>query len=612
MRYEELEKRIRTAADHAAPEMPDRLLDDLPERKGTVIPMTEPRKKNRWLPLAGLAAVLALFIAGGALGWNVWQDRAVVCVVSLDVNPSIALKVNRQERVLSCTPLNADAVQVLFEMDGGADLEGAKLDVAVNALVGALVRHGYLDRISSALLISVEDRDQARADRLQAELTGAVAALLQQESAAAAVYGQSIAQDAALGQMAEANSISAGKAALVNQVLALNGALEFEKLAALSVEELNQLIAVGAPAMPIGLAQARYLAEEYAGTLAVDSVTVSVDPELDEHTPHYEVEIRTHFGESGLLPAFGEFEYKVDAYTGAILSGQPDILTQSGTAITAEQAQDAALAHMLTQNPQLSDRNVYGLVGWLETEHGRAEYHIQFSCGEYWFEYEIDAASGAVLDWEMEAHGPSTVPDPPVQTLDPVPSSSQNVPDTVSSPSPTPSQPAVPAPSPAPSQSPAPAYIGEDAARAAAYAHAGCQAGDVTYVTCKLDRDDQCYEVEFICGNYKYEYEIDCYAGEIREHGCELHYSSSGHHGSSHHHGGAVGQTCIGKSAALAAAYSHAGVSASSASGVKVELDWSDSRTVYEVEFQVGRTEYEYEIDAYTGAVVKYEMDVED
>lgn len=604
MTNKEMERKLQRAMAHAAPDRLEAVLNACGGEKGTVIPMTERPRKNRWLPLAGLAAMLTLLIAAGAFGLGVWQRNAVACVVSLDVNPSIELKVNRQERVLSCTPLNGDAMAVLFEMDGGADLEGAKLDVAVNAVVGALVRHGYLDSISSALLISVEDKDQARADRLQAELTGSVTALLEQQSAAAAVYGQSVPQDAALTQLAQANSISHGKALLVNQVLALNESLSFEKLAALSVEELNQLVNTGAPGMPIGVAQARYLAEEYAGRRGEPSL---VEPELDDDIPHYEVELYTYYT---------EYEYKVDAYTGAILSGMPDIPEKPDSdeppstepnPISAQQAQNIALAHMGERYPELAGQNVLSLNVWTERKDGRMRYKVEFYCGGYEFEYEI-SESGQVLEWEAEHD------DPPAQTQTPAPAQSP-------SPAPSPS----PASSPAPAQSPAPVQtippvqsippiqpnpgfgIGDEAAIAAAYAHAGCAAGDVTYVTCKLDRDDGCYELEFICGGYKYEYDIDCYTGGVLKHSCQPHGSDGAHHGDNHHSGAAA--SYIGQSAALSAAYGHAGVSASDASGVKAELDWEDGRMIYEVEFRVGRTEYEYEIDASTGEVLSWESE---
>ena len=50
-------------------------------------------------------------LLGGGLFYQ--RANAVASVVSLDVNPSIELKVNRSEKVLVCTPLNEDAKAIL-------------------------------------------------------------------------------------------------------------------------------------------------------------------------------------------------------------------------------------------------------------------------------------------------------------------------------------------------------------------------------------------------------------------------------------------------------------------------------------------------------------------
>ena len=42
----------------------------------------------------------------------------------------------------------------------------------------------------------------------------------------------------------------------------------------------------------------------------------------------------------------------------------------------------------------------------------------------------------------------------------------------------------------------------------------------------------------------------------------------------------------------------------------RTELDRDNRRTVWEVEFNVGATEYDYEVDATTGAVTKSERDL--
>ena len=179
---------------------------------------------------------------------------------SIDVNPSIELRVNQNEKVLACVPMNDDAHAILADMGGGKDLKGAKLDVAVNAIVGSLVRNGYLESISSAIMISVEDRDQSRAHRLQQDLSAAVDGILRDSASQASVLTQTVTQDTSLEKQAKDHHISTGKAALVNRILALNNSLSFEELSRLSIGELKDLAETGAPAMPIGMERALEIA----------------------------------------------------------------------------------------------------------------------------------------------------------------------------------------------------------------------------------------------------------------------------------------------------------------------------------------------------------------
>ena len=46
--------------------------------------------------------------------------------------------------------------------------------------------------------------------------------------------------------------------------------------------------------------------------------------------------------------------------------------------------------------------------------------------------------------------------------------------------------------------------------------------------------------------------------------------------------------------------------------GVYVKLERDDGRTVYEGEMRSGRTDYEFTIDAYTGAVLEWDTDWDD
>ena len=399
MTNEKMEQRLAAALEKTVPDDVSGVLSRCEARKGTVINMeTKKTTKRRWTSL--IAACLAVMLLGGGLFYQ--RANAVASVVSLDVNPSIELKVNRSEKVLVCTPLNEDAKAILADMGNGADLKGAKLDVAVNAIVGSLVRNGYLDSISSAIMISVEDKDTARAEKLQRELTSTVDGVLQTSESRASVLTQTLTQDPGLERQARENSISTGKAALVNHVLALNSALKFDALAKLSVEELKDLAEAGAPAMPIGKEAAACAAEQYAGTTALDSVTAEVDSELDESPAHYEVELHT---------AWGEFEYLVDAYTGKVLSGQKDLLaaasTPNATAKPSAPSGGADIGYakaksIALNHASLSENQAYDMDIELDDEDGKLVYEIEFKSGNMEYDYEIDAASGAILKHEAE------------------------------------------------------------------------------------------------------------------------------------------------------------------------------------------------------------------
>lgn len=395
MTNEKMEQRLASALEKTAPDDVSGVLSRCEVRKGTVSSMKANHTiKKKWATL--VAACLAVILLGGG-GVLYQQANAAASVVSLDVNPSIELRVSRSEKVLACAPLNEDAKAILADMGGGADLKGAKLDVAVNAIVGSLVRNGYLSSISSAIMISVEDKNTARAEKLQRELTDAVDGVLQTSDAKASVLTQTLTQDAAREQQARENSISTGKAALVNRVLAINPALQFEALSKLSVEELKDLAEAGAPAMPIGKDKALSIAAAAFSRDLADEIRYSeVDAELDESPAQYEVEITGQKGE--------EIEYKIDAYTGTILESKRETEEKTSAAqptfsgdIGHAKAKSIALNHA-----GVSENKVYDMEIELDEEDGMLVYEVEFKSGGMEYSYEINAATGAIVKQETE------------------------------------------------------------------------------------------------------------------------------------------------------------------------------------------------------------------
>ena len=142
---------------------------------------------------------------------------------------------------------------------------------------------------------------------------------------------------------------------------------------------------------------------------------------------------------------------------------------------------------------------------------------------------------------------------------------------------------------------------------------AGISEADAKFLRTELDTDPGkiSYEIEFVADSTEYEYDIDAVTGKILKEKREqyaLKNSTTEPAQKSDTTEPAQKKTSaeyIGKDAAEKTALSHAGVSADGAQFRRTELDRERKTTVYEVEFYADGVEYEYEVDAVTGKILK-------
>ena len=165
------------------------------------------------------------------------------------------------------------------------------------------------------------------------------------------------------------------------------------------------------------------------------------------------------------------------------------------------------------------------------------------------------------------------------------------------------------------------AFIGESAATTAALTHAKVDQSAAQSLTVKLDEDDGVtyYEIEFCSAGVEYDYEINATTGDVvkfEQDTCD-HYAhrsasnSTTNQNQNQNQGTSTG-SYIGYDAALQAACKHAGVDASQVSRLENELDHDDGVACYEISFHYNGMEYDYEIQATNGQVLKYESEWDD
>ena len=104
---DEIESHLRSAMDALTPNVFDKIDLSTPQEI-YVKPSRRVRMYRRMRTVAmAAAACLCVAVLGG--GVSFYQNHRVDSVIGIDVNPSIELSVNRNEKVLQANPLNEDA-----------------------------------------------------------------------------------------------------------------------------------------------------------------------------------------------------------------------------------------------------------------------------------------------------------------------------------------------------------------------------------------------------------------------------------------------------------------------------------------------------------------------
>ena len=480
MKNKEILARLSEEIRSATPDISDRLSLSPHEKRTEVIKMSKSNKIKKWIIGASAAAVIAL---AAGIGFAGNQYFSVATVIGIDVNPSIELRVNKNDTVVKALALNSDAEIILDEMK----LKGVDCDVAVNALIGSMLRHGYIDELKNSILISVDNPDAQKSAELEERLINEINSILSGSSVEPAVMAQSVSDDASIKSLAEQYGISVGKATLIQKICNADPTKTFESLAGLSVNDLY---------------------------LIAETKSISTENSVTQGTP------------------------------------------SSASYITADEAEQAALSHA-----GISSSDVSYITCELDFDDGIMVYEVEFISGNTEYEYDINAIDKSVLKFSTER-------------ADNYSQSGQGG-------------------SSGNGSSGSAGSITEAEAQQAAFSHAGISGA--TVIKAEYDRDDNKYEIEFIAGNYKYEYEISASDGRVTESEKEA-VKSSG--------------TAYSVSAdeARQKALSHAGVT----DPYEFEIDYDRDDNKYEVEFKSGGYEYSYDINAATGEILKSEKERDD
>ena len=571
MKREDIERKLDTAVSGMIPkDMFDRISENIVSANPKAIERVVKKEKKKNFNIfgrsfMGVATAACILLVAGIIGVPYYGNNFVPDThVDIDVNPGVEIVTNKKNKVLNVQSTNKDGDSVI----DGMNLKNTELKVAVNALIGSMVQKGYIANNNTGILVTVRNDNPEKANKVKEEVLYDINFALYTNDVQANVMNQTLKNTADANKFARENNISIGKAVFVLNLAAKDSSLDAKELAKMKVTDIANLVAK-------------------KGIDIRDIVDYDDDDSIWEN----------------IADAIEDIDE--DAGISLNKETKPGDKKQIGV----EAAKQIALAHA-----KVAQKDVTFIKAELDTEDGRAVYDIEFYSGNVEYDYDIDAVSGEIIsnDFDIEDYSiPAQSAAAPQQTEVPQ--------QTAAAPAPT--TPAANNPS---------GDIGIERAKQIALSHAGLSQGSVSFVKAELDYEDgvKVYDIEFYSGNVEYDYEINAASGTIISVDRDIENYSIPTAAPAPAPTPAptaaptpaptaapaptqpAAPSNISAERAKQIALSHAGVGG--ASFTKVELDTDDGVAVYEIEFKVDNVEYDYEINAVSGAIISSKSEVDD
>lgn len=315
----------------------------------------------------------------------------------------------------------------------------------------------------------------------------------------------------------------------------------------------------------ISLAKAKEKALKDAGIDASDAKFTKA--KLDKKDGEYELEFIA-YKDGGEY----EYEYDIDSSSGKIVKKE----CKSVAVVSAPSNESKIISLETAKGIALKDAGLTAsdctfTKAELDKDGGEYEYELDFKSGKKKYSYSIDAYTGDITEKEVEEIKQTTQKN----------EKSDNNPTT--------------APYSSSTEKPTLSDI-----KKIALSDAKVSESKANFTSVEFDDDDNVYEIEFVSGNKKYEYEI-FENGTILKKEVEKVKDSDLHT-----------SALISIDKARSIALNHAGLKESDIKQKKIEVERDDGIYKYEFEFTYGKYEYEYEINAKTGAIIDYEKEIDD
>lgn len=406
MKRHDVEKKIYEAFDSEKPELFQKILEQCPD-----LEIKEP-KRTLWqhigrmfsyrgvqFSFASLSVLILVVIA--IIGLTQFNNK-VYSLIALDVNPSLMIELDKKDNVVNVITNNTDAEMII----GNMDLIGVDSNVAINAIIGSMVIHGYINESSNSLLLSIQSNDLIKQEELRTRYTQVIIDLLSSSTINGSVMSQVLVLSQDAEDLSEQLGISEAKAELILSIAAIDPRVIVEDLSLLSINDLNILLEAKNYAIDhinhVGNASnLSMITQDEAYQIALndymidemDVIESKIKLDQDDGLLLYEVYFKTNTA---------QYEVTINAKSGLIYDREDELIDDD---IKDEIYLESEIMTIIESQLSLSQTLMEELEIELKSENGVPYYEVSFKYGETEYDIEINALNGNIISNSMDNDG---------------------------------------------------------------------------------------------------------------------------------------------------------------------------------------------------------------
>ena len=186
------------------------------------------RKKKKPILVIIFVILFLLAVVFGAIYY--YEFNKIVAIVTMDINPSVSLGLNKMGKVIKAEGINDDGKKLLEDNM----LKGKSLEIAINNISDLVIDNGYFSNENNHILVNIEGED------IKEDVSKILTDEIKEKNIECEIIFQELSDSSK--ENASKYGISENKASYIEDVIKENNDVTFEDLKDKSINEINKFI----------------------------------------------------------------------------------------------------------------------------------------------------------------------------------------------------------------------------------------------------------------------------------------------------------------------------------------------------------------------------------